>query len=191
MAQVVPTQCETRWRAVLSFFDKQHETLIAINSEATEEINIIGTGLIKIGQRIQNSPQQNGNKRLADKTENEKKVLCKNLDGKALFTRMLLLYATAHRGLEDSLLPECAQGKGKAGFRSKRRKRNGDSDDCTSLRKGEATEKCRQLPVYQKPRPVVTKNIFAPLRAVTMAGAEACSKHHLQTKILTKADHRP
>jgi hypothetical protein len=28
MPPVGPTQCETRWRVVLDYFDKQHETLI-------------------------------------------------------------------------------------------------------------------------------------------------------------------
>jgi hypothetical protein len=52
MAPVGSTQCETRWRAVLASFDKQYETLIAKNPDATKEINLIRTGLIKIGQLI-------------------------------------------------------------------------------------------------------------------------------------------
>jgi hypothetical protein len=100
---------------VLASFDKQHETLIANNRKATQEINLVRTGLVKIGQLIQTSPQQNRNgvtwKRLIDKAENEKNVLCKQLDGKVLFTGMLRLYATTHRELKDSFLPECAQGK--------------------------------------------------------------------------------
>jgi hypothetical protein len=89
-------------------FDKQYETLITKNPDATEEINLIWTGLIKIWQLIQTSPQQNGNgakwKRLVDKAENEKSVRCKHLDGKALFTGMLRLYTAIHREVEDSLL---------------------------------------------------------------------------------------
>jgi hypothetical protein len=61
MAPVGPTQCETRWRAVLASFDKQQETPIANNPDSTEEIYLIRTGLIQIGQLIQTSPQQNGN----------------------------------------------------------------------------------------------------------------------------------
>jgi hypothetical protein len=61
MAQVSPTQ---------------YETLIANYTDATEEINFIRTRLIKIGQIIQTSPQQNGNggtwTRLVNKAENEK-----------------------------------------------------------------------------------------------------------------------
>jgi hypothetical protein len=110
MAPVEPTQCETRWRVVLASFDKQYKTLIAKNPDATKEINLIRTGPIKVGQLIQTSSQQNGNgatwKRLVDKAESEKSVLCKHLDVKALFTGMLRLYAATHREMEDSLLPE-------------------------------------------------------------------------------------
>jgi hypothetical protein len=59
---------------------------------------------------------------------------------------------------------------------SKRRKRNNDSDDGSSISKREATEKYTPLPVYQKRRPVVTKNYFAPLRAVPMQGEEVCDE---------------
>jgi hypothetical protein len=76
--------------------------------------------------------------------------------------------------MEESLLPECAQGKEAAQPHRKHRKRNNDSDDSRSIIKREATEKCRPLPVYQKPRPMVTKNFFAPLRAVPMEGAKVC-----------------
>jgi hypothetical protein len=180
MGPVGPTQNETRWRAVLASFDKQYETVIAKNPDATKEINLIRTGLIKIGQLIQTSPQQNRNgatwKRLVDKAESEKSVLYKHLDGKLLFTGLLRLYTATHREMEESLLSECAQGIEEAEPHSKRRKRNNDSDDGSSISKREATEKCRPLPVYQKPRPVVTKNFFAPLRAVPMEGAEVCDE---------------
>jgi hypothetical protein len=56
MAPAGPTQCETRWRAVLASFDKQYETLVANNPDATKEINLIRTGILKIGQLIKNSP---------------------------------------------------------------------------------------------------------------------------------------
>jgi hypothetical protein len=114
MAPVGLTQGETGWRAVLDSFDKEHETLIANNPDATEEMNLIRTGLVKIWQLLQTSPQQNGNgatwKRLVDKAESEKSVLCKHLNWKALFTGMLRLYAAIHREKEGSLLPVCAQG---------------------------------------------------------------------------------
>jgi hypothetical protein len=151
MAPVGPTQCKTRWRAVLASFDKQYETLRANNPGATKEINLIRTGLIKIGQLIQTSPKQNGNgatwKRLIEKAESEKSVRCKHFDVKALFTGMLRLYTATHREMEDSLLPECAQGKEEAEPHSKRRKRKSDFDDGSSVSKREPTEKCRPLPV--------------------------------------------
>jgi hypothetical protein len=89
---------------------------------------------------------------------------------------MMRLYAAIHRELEDSLLPECAKVSEEDVPRSKRRKRNSDSDDGSSTGKGEATDKPRPLTVYQKPRPVALKNIFAPLRAVPMECAEASDK---------------
>jgi hypothetical protein len=89
---------------------------------------------------------------------------------------MLRLYTAAQSEMEDSLLPECAQGEEEAEPHSKRRKINSYSDDGSSNSKREATEKCRPLPVYQKPRPVVTKNFFAQLRAVAMEGAEVCDE---------------
>jgi hypothetical protein len=136
---------------VLASFDKQHETLITNNPDATEEINLVRTELVKIGQLIQTSPPQNGNgvtwKRLVDNEENEKNVLCKHLDGKALFTGMMRLYAAIHRELEDSLLPERAKGSEEDVPRSKRRRRDSDSDDSSSTRKREATDISRPLPV--------------------------------------------
>jgi hypothetical protein len=176
----------------LAFFDKQHETLITNNPDAMEAINLIRTGLAKIGQLIQTSPQQNGNgtmwKQLVNKAEYEKSIFFKYLDGKTLFMGMLQLYAAIHREMEDSLLPECAQGKEEAAPHSKLRKSNSDSDDGSSISKREATEKCRPLPVYQKTRPEVTKNFFAlhPWRV-----RKSVAKHHFQTTILTKADHPP
>jgi hypothetical protein len=78
--------------------------------------------------------------------------------------------------MENSLLPECAQVKEEAEPHSKHQKRNSDSNDGSSISKREATEKCRPLPVHEKPRPVVTKNFYPPLRAVPMEGAEVCNE---------------
>jgi hypothetical protein len=145
MTPMGSTQCETRWRVVLVSFDKQYETLIAKNPEATKEIHLIWTGLVKIGQLIQTSPQQNCNgatwERPVDKAKNEKSVLCKHFDGKALFTGMLRLCLAIHREMEDSLLPECAQEKEEVEPHNKRRKRNIDFDDGSSISKREAAIK--------------------------------------------------
>jgi hypothetical protein len=78
--------------------------------------------------------------------------------------------------MEDSLLPECAQGKEGAAPQSKLRKRNSDCDDGSSTKKRETTEKYRPTPVYLQPRPVLTKNFFAPLKAVPMEIAKVCDE---------------
>jgi hypothetical protein len=54
-------------------------------------------------------------------------VLCKHLDGKALFTAMLRLYAALHRELRDSILP--AQQKSTEEFREQRRRKRNPSDE--------------------------------------------------------------
>jgi hypothetical protein len=59
-------------------------------------------------------------KHLTDKAENEKNLLCKRFDGKALFTGMLRLYAAIHRELKDSLLPDSTQGKEEVAPQSRR-----------------------------------------------------------------------
>jgi hypothetical protein len=180
MALVGPTQCDAQWSLVLASFDKQDETLITKNPDATHKTDLVRTAFVKIEQLIQISAQQNGNsitwKRLIDKAENEKNVLCKHVNRKALFTGMLRLYAAIHRELKDSLLPKCDQEKEEEAPHSRRRKRNSNHDDGSSNRKMQGTDKSRPLPLYQKPRPVVTKNFFAPLRAAPMEGAEVCDE---------------
>jgi hypothetical protein len=89
---------------------------------------------------------------------------------------MLRIYATIHREMRQSLLPECEQEKEEAVPHRKRRKGNRDSDDGSSISKRENTENCAPLPVYKQPRSVVTKNLFAPLRAVPMEDAEVCGE---------------
>jgi hypothetical protein len=44
-------------------------------------------------------------KELISKAEAERAVLCKYLDGKALFLVVLRMYPALHRDLRDSLLP--------------------------------------------------------------------------------------
>jgi hypothetical protein len=88
---------------------------------------------------------------------------------------MLRLYAATHRVGGQSPAGVCTRKK-EAALRSKRRKRNSDCDDGSSISVREATEKCRPLPVYQKPRPMVTKNFCGPLTAVPLEGAEVCDE---------------
>jgi hypothetical protein len=87
---------------------------------------------------------------------------------------MVSLYATLNKEMRGSLLPECEQEKQKVVPHRKRRNGNSDSDDGSSISKKEEIENCEPLLFYKQPRPVVTKNFFAPLRAVPMEGAEVC-----------------
>jgi hypothetical protein len=91
----------------------------------------------------------NGNgavwKQSTDRAETDKSVLFKHLDGKTLFTRMLRLYAAMHREMKVTLQPEDKQGK--FASQSKRRKRNSDSEDSSSVSKKEAPVKSRSIPV--------------------------------------------
>jgi hypothetical protein len=89
---------------------------------------------------------------------------------------MLRLYAAIHKDMNDAPLPAETKGKEEVAPQSRCRKRNSDSDDSSSNGKKESTEISRPLPVYQKPRPVITKNFFAPLRAVPMDGEEKCDE---------------
>jgi hypothetical protein len=59
---------------------------------------------------------------LCTKSEAEKTVLCKHLDGKALFTAILRLYAAIHREMRDSLLEQ--QESAEEFREQRRRKRN-------------------------------------------------------------------
>jgi hypothetical protein len=94
--------------------------------------------------------------------------------------------------MKDALLPDDAQEEEEVAPQSRRRKRDSKSDDGSSNSKKEVTEKCRPLPVYQKPRPVITKNFFAPLSPVPMEGEENATRaNHLQTRVSTKVDHPP
>jgi predicted Zn-ribbon and HTH transcriptional regulator len=102
-------------------------------------------------------------KDLIAKAEAERVVLYKHLDGKALFTAMLRLYAALHREMRDTVLP--AQQKSTEEFREQRRRKRNPSDE--QAKKSKTT---MPAPV-DKPQPqgeVKTKNFFAPLRTAEM-----------------------
>jgi hypothetical protein len=102
------TVCETRWAAIISSFEGKHDELLEEHPDCTEELALLRTGLQTIGHLIHVSPPANGNgrpwKELVAKAEAERAVLCKHLEGKALFTAMLRLYAATHRELRDSVV---------------------------------------------------------------------------------------
>jgi hypothetical protein len=92
-----PTQCKTRCSAVLASFDRQYEALIAKYSGAKMEMGLVQTALVETGKLVQKSSSLNENdvicKQVTDRADAEKSTFCKHLDGKALFTGMLHLYA--------------------------------------------------------------------------------------------------
>jgi hypothetical protein len=99
--------CETRWVAIISSFRRNSEQLAENHPDCTEEIALLHTDLKTIGQLFLKSPPVNGNgstwKELLDKAVSERAVLCKHLDGNALFTAMLRMYAAIYREMRDSL----------------------------------------------------------------------------------------
>jgi hypothetical protein len=96
-----PTACEMKWSEVHASCERQHDCLLENHPDAEQEIAIIRKALIKIRQLAKASPAVNGNgsiwKELADEAETERSILCKHLDGKALFTGLMRLYAAIHR----------------------------------------------------------------------------------------------
>jgi hypothetical protein len=112
---------------VLTSFNSQADELLSAHPDAREEIELVHTALVTIGQQVQAAPRVNGNsgvwKQLADRAEAERRVLCKHLDGKALFTGMLRLYALTHREMRDSLLntSKWEPGQDNEGFREQKK----------------------------------------------------------------------
>jgi hypothetical protein len=88
-----PTVCQKRWSETLTSFESNHNELIAEHPDWNKETGLIRNALITIRQLIHNSPSVNGNgtvrKELVARAEAERTVLCKHLDGKALFTGIL------------------------------------------------------------------------------------------------------
>lgn len=92
-----PTAGEARWTS-----RKRHQgALITAHLDTGEEIGLVHTALIKTGQRVRNSFRANGDgplwKELTNKSEAKRTILCKHLDGKALFTRLRRLCSVVHR----------------------------------------------------------------------------------------------
>jgi hypothetical protein len=159
-----PRVCESRWAKIISSFEGKHNNLLEAHPDCSEELALLRTGLQTIGQLIHISPPANGNSRewkeLVARAEAERVVLCKHLDGKALFTAMLRLYAALHRELRSSILP--AQQTSTEEFREQRRRKRNPSDE-------QAKKSKMNMPTpgskNSKPRPqgeVATKNFFAP-----------------------------
>jgi hypothetical protein len=96
---------ESRWGIIISSFEKNHDDLLEGHPDSSEELAFLRTGLHTIGRLIDISSPANGNgglrKELIARAETERAVLCRQMDGKALFTAMLRLYAAIHREMRD------------------------------------------------------------------------------------------
>jgi hypothetical protein len=57
----VPSACASRWDDIRASFERHRDELAASYPDALEEIELIHTALIKIGQLIRLSPPINGN----------------------------------------------------------------------------------------------------------------------------------
>jgi hypothetical protein len=122
-----PTVCETRWSETIASFEGKYNKLLEAHPDCSEQLELLRKGLQTIRQLIHISPPINGNgvawKDLLAKTEAERVVLCKHLDGKVLFTAMLRLYAALHRELRETILPARQTSTEEFG-EQRRRKRN-------------------------------------------------------------------
>jgi hypothetical protein len=127
-----PTACGKRWAEILASFKRNLGDLVSQNPTCVEEIKLIQAGLITIGQLINDSPRGNGNStawKITTRAEAERAVLCKYLEGKALFAAILSLYATTHTELRGSLLPEPEQEEPTEEFREQRKRKRNPSDE--------------------------------------------------------------
>jgi hypothetical protein len=135
--------------------------------DCLEEIRLIQAGLITIGQLINSSPCNNGNgtmwREITTRAETERAVLCKHLEGKALYSALLRLYATTHKELRDSLQPEREEPFEE--FREqRRRKRNPSEEQPTTPKKAAGTTGSVGDPSVRPQVDLPTRNFYAPLR---------------------------
>lgn len=169
-----PTACGKRWGEILASFERNLCDLIAKHPTCIEEIKLIQAGLITIGQLINDSPRGNGNgtawREITTRAEAERAVLCKHLEGKALLTAILHLYATAHKELRDTILPEPEQKEPNEEFREQRRRKRNPSDDEPAVPKKTSGTSGSIRPQGDLPTTnvVTTRNFYAPLRAAEM-----------------------
>jgi hypothetical protein len=154
-----PTACKTRWSEILASFQRKIDKLTGEHPECIGDIKLIHYGLITIGQLIHISPRVNGNgaqwKAIITRAKAEMAVLCKHLEGQALFTGMLRLCTAIHRELCDSLKRE--EQPSEEFCEQRRRKRNPSEQQPTVPK--EAVTAATSAPK------ITTRNFFAPLRA--------------------------
>jgi hypothetical protein len=138
-----------RWAEIMALFQRNLDNLIEKHPDSIEDIRLLHADLITIGQLIHSSPHVNGNgvewKSIITTTEEERAVLCKHLEGKALFSGMLRLYAATHRDLPNSLKQEEEEPSGETkGYpgqsnqefsEQKRRKRTPTAEKAENVKK--------------------------------------------------------
>jgi hypothetical protein len=137
------TACGKRWADILASFERNLGDLVSKHPTCIEEIKLIQVNLITIGQLINDPHRGNGNsaewKEITTRAEDERAVLCKHLEGKALFAAILRLYATTHTELRGSLLPVPEQVEPTEEFRDQRRRKRNPSDEQPATKKTSVT----------------------------------------------------
>jgi hypothetical protein len=167
------TACGKRWAVILSSFERNFDDLSKKPPYCIEDIRLIHAGLVTIGQLIQDAPLVNGDgltwRKIISKAEDERSVLVKHLEGKALFTALLHLYATTHRELSDSRQPEPVQEEPKEEIREQRRRKRNTSDEQRTVPKNAAGASGNVCDPRIRPQAgLPTRNCFAPLRTGEM-----------------------
>jgi hypothetical protein len=78
----------------------EHDVLIAVHSDADDEIAPVHTALVTIRQFVRIPSYVNGNGflwyRITGKADADWKVLCQHIEGKALYTGKMCPYADIH-----------------------------------------------------------------------------------------------
>jgi hypothetical protein len=161
------------WAVILSSFERNLKEVSYKHPNCIEEIWLIHAGLVTIGQLIQDSPRVNGDgaawKQAISKAEDERSVLVRHLEGKALFTALLHVYATTHKELRDSRQPERTEEEPTEEFREqRRRKRNPSDEQQTAPKKAAGARGNVRDPRIRSQADLPIRNYYAPLRTGEM-----------------------
>jgi hypothetical protein len=163
-----PNAYEKRWAETLSSYERNMVEITKIHPDSLEIIRPIQADLITTGHLINSSPRNNGNgkiwREIITRAEAERAVLCKHLEGKALYSALLRLYATTHKELRDSLQPELEEPF-KEFREQRRRKRNPSEGQPTTPKKAAGTTGSVGDPSVRPQVDLPTRNFYAPLRA--------------------------
>jgi hypothetical protein len=179
-----PTACEKQWAETLASFQRNLDDLKGKHPESSEDIKLPHAGVLTIGKLIKSSPRVNANgaasKGILARAEAERAVLCKYLEGKALFTSMILLYAAAHAELRSSLKTE--EGETSEGLRDQRRRKRNSTGEHPAAPK-------KMVPTSNSI--ITTRNFYAPLRTATMETDSGDSEDNTQEEAVPVKTGRP